>query len=312
MDPFVSICIPAYKRVSYLKRLLDSLAIQTFRNFEVIITDDSDDLSVKELTHLYEDKFHLYYHKNIRTLGTPANWNSGISLARGEWIKLMHDDDWFTDKESLALFCSYSNKGAKFIFSAYSNFFDGEVEKIEHKYFPASWKDKILKEPNILLAKNVIGPPSVTMLHKSVRLVYDEKLKWRVDMEFYIRVLKQELKFTYIDKLLINVGISESQVTQSCIYEPSVELPEGYILLEKHGVNPLKNIWVYDAWWRLLRNMEIRNYETLQKYVPKKWPLVIQKMVKDLAAIPPFLLKNGVSSKTLMSISYLKNYSFIK
>jgi hypothetical protein len=224
----------------------------------------------------------------------------------------MHDDDWFAEKESLASFYSDTNDGAKFIFSAYSNFFEGKEKNIEQKHFPASWKNKILKEPNILLAKNVIGPPSVTMLHKSVGLIYDERLKWRVDMEFYIRVLKKELKFAYIDKILINIGISESQVTQSCIYQPAVELPEGYILLEKHGINALKNIWIYDAWWRLLRNMEITNYETLRKYAPKEWPLVIQKMVKDLAAIPPFLLKNGVSSKTLMSISYLKNYSFIK
>jgi glycosyltransferase involved in cell wall biosynthesis len=64
----ISICIPAYKRVNYLRRLLDSIAIQTFRDFEVIITDDSDDLSVKELSYLYKDKFQLCYHKNIKTL----------------------------------------------------------------------------------------------------------------------------------------------------------------------------------------------------------------------------------------------------
>ena len=49
MNPFVSICIPAYKRISYLKRLLESIIIQTYKDYEVIITDDSDNDSVKDL-----------------------------------------------------------------------------------------------------------------------------------------------------------------------------------------------------------------------------------------------------------------------
>ena len=39
----ISICIPAYKHPDFLKRLLDSISIQSFRDFEVIISDDSPD-----------------------------------------------------------------------------------------------------------------------------------------------------------------------------------------------------------------------------------------------------------------------------
>jgi hypothetical protein len=48
---------------------------------------------------------------------------------------------------------------------------------MEEVSYVASWTNKIITEPNVLLAKNVIGPPSVTMLHKSVKLRYDERLK---------------------------------------------------------------------------------------------------------------------------------------
>lgn len=41
MGPLLSICIPAYERPALLKRLLDSIAKQVFKDFEVIITDDS-------------------------------------------------------------------------------------------------------------------------------------------------------------------------------------------------------------------------------------------------------------------------------
>ena len=91
--PFISICIPAYKRADYLDRLLKSIAVQSFKNFEVIITDDSPDESLLLLTQLYKKQLPIYYKRNLEALGTPENWNEGIRLARGQWIKIMHDDD---------------------------------------------------------------------------------------------------------------------------------------------------------------------------------------------------------------------------
>src|SRR5215213_9554314 len=98
---FISICIPAFKRVEYLARLLDSVKKQRFRDFEVIITDDSPAEEVRNLAEKYRYDFELKYSKNASPLGTPENWNAAIRQARGEWIKLMHDDDWFRNEDSL-------------------------------------------------------------------------------------------------------------------------------------------------------------------------------------------------------------------
>ena len=43
MNHHISICIPAYKRIDYFKRLLCSIEIQKFKAYEVIISDDSND-----------------------------------------------------------------------------------------------------------------------------------------------------------------------------------------------------------------------------------------------------------------------------
>ncbi|WP_153798742.1 glycosyltransferase family 2 protein [Foetidibacter luteolus] len=308
----VSICIPAYKRTEYLKRLLDSIRRQTYQNFEVIISDDSPDNSVSDLIKDFATELNIRYYKNNVPLGTPSNWNFCISKANGDWIKLMHDDDWFTDDKSLQNFVNHTNLGKKFIFSAYVNVYAGFQVKKNAVHIKHAWKKTIIKQPGLLLAQNIVGPPSVTLLHHSIKEKYDERLKWRVDMEYYIRVLKNESNFTYIDIPLVNVGISETQVTQSCIYKPEVELPEGYILLEKHGTGQLKNIWIYDAWWRLLRNMKIRKKEQLERYVSNEWPAAIVSMVSDLDTCPEMFLKAGISSKLFMVISYFKNFRKIK
>ena len=82
-----------------------------------------------------------------------------------------------------------------------------------------------------------------------------------------------------ISQNLIQVGVSESQVTNYCINVPSVELPEGHILLTKYGTAPLKNIIVFDAWWRILRNCGIRSLQDLTQFGDQYWPTCIQQMV---------------------------------
>ena len=106
----------------------------------------------------------------------------------------MHDDDWFAEADSLEKFANLTNTNSKFIISAYANS-DEETKKKEVILFPTDSKNGILENPLLLLAKNIIGPPSVTLFHCSIKEKYDERLKWRVDMEYYIRIIAQEKDF---------------------------------------------------------------------------------------------------------------------
>jgi glycosyltransferase involved in cell wall biosynthesis len=309
--PLISVCIPCYQRVDSLRRLYESIALQSFRDFEAIVSDDSADNRVHDLTEEYKDKFAITYIKNPTPLGTPANWNQAIRHSKGQWIKLMHDDDWFSSPESLKIFSEHTGLGNKFIFSGYTRVFAHEKKQSQVMVASSSVYESIAKEPNLLFVNNWIGPPSVTLIHRSIGQMYDENLKWRVDIDFYIRLLEDGEKFTYINSALINVGMSASQVTKFSINDPKVELPEGWIILKKHGVKSLKNIRVYDAWWRLFRNTNVSTEKQLLTYADENWPNVILRMIKDINKVPSTFLKWGLTSKACMALSYLKNLSTI-
>ena len=49
-------------------------------------------------------KFKIQYFKNKTSLGSPLNWLAAISHAKGDWIKIMHDDDYFSSIDSLKFF----------------------------------------------------------------------------------------------------------------------------------------------------------------------------------------------------------------
>src|SRR3989344_6387452 len=97
----VSICIPTYKQVDYLRKTLNSVLVQDFHDYELIITDDSSDDSVKNLLKEFDFKGKLKYYHNKIALGSPANWNYSLKQATGEYIKILHHDDFFTADNSL-------------------------------------------------------------------------------------------------------------------------------------------------------------------------------------------------------------------
>ena len=304
MKPLISICIPAYKRENYLKRLLDSIAIQTFTGFEVVLTDDSKDDSVGKLMAQYASRFPLVYVKNSLQLGTPENWNESIRQAGGEWIKLMHDDDWFTGPGSLGAFAAAIRPDKDFIFSAYCNVYEGSG-RIETARASRLSRRLLASDPAALLSRNLVGPPSVT-LYRKTELEYDKRMKWRVDIDFYVHYL-QTHAFLYINEPLVNIGISEEQVTQSCFLVPAVEIPENFLLLQKIGTGRLKNVLAYDSWWRLMRNLNIRSLAQIEAAgYHGEVPAVIRAIIRRQRLLSSRLLKIGPLSKLLMLVSYLR------
>lgn len=307
--PLISICIPAYKNVAYLRRLLHSIAMQTFNDFEVIITDDSNDNSVNNFINTLKWNFLVYYFKNERILGSPQNWNAATSHAKGKWIKIMHHDDWFSSENSLATFVKeirmYS--GRNFFFCAYENIYEnGRKKKIAP---PAKMiRQLIFRNPAALLSGNIIGPPSTT-IYRNKNILYDKNLKWIVDLDFYIRYLKNT-EPCFINESLINVGIHEEQVTKYSFLKPEIEIPEHLIVLNKSGGKSLYNIMVYDAFWRLIRNLKITSVEQLEEYSNGNIiPVKLRRIINHQRKIPSSLLRFGIFSKIAMSFSYFFSFS---
>lgn len=301
--PLISICIPAYKNPEFLRRLLNSIYTQLYKNYEVVITDDTPDDSLKPVVDQFKEILPLKYIKNKVPLGTPENWNFAISKAKGEWIKLMHNDDWFVSNESLSLFAdvAINNPKAEFIFSGY---FEMQNNTVIRKEYVISNTDEILlkKSPINLFKTNFIGSPSTTLIKNDRKEWYDKKIKWVVDFEYYIRRLK-EGNFVAIKKPLINIGIHSNQVTKVSFRKLEVEIPENLYLLEKLGENSLKNIFVYDYYWRLFRNLRIRNLKQIKEYYDVNLPFTIHKMLMLQFKIPLSILNIGVFSKPLMFFS---------
>jgi glycosyltransferase involved in cell wall biosynthesis len=305
--PTISICIPAYKRVDYLRRLLESILEQDYHDFEVVLTDDSPDTDVQDLIAQFAARLPILYYKNTTALGTPENWNEGIRRASGTWIKVMHDDDWFQGTDSLGKFASaaLANPDVNFIFSAYTNVYEKDDKRSEVRL--GAIQHGLLKRSLwYLLGANYVGNPSCTLFRNHKEIFFDPAFKWVVDFEFYIRYLNRYKGWYYIDSPLIYVGMNDTQVTNYTFGVVGVQVPENHQLLIKNGVAHLKEMVVYDYFWRLYRNLNITSeYQIREAGYTAVLPRPLSSMIRWQSRIPRFVLKNGLSSKLLMGLHYM-------
>ena len=300
-SPFISICIPCYKRAHLLRRLFHSIAAQTYKDFNVIVTDNSDDESVRHLVREYETIMPVTYHQNDPFLEMGANWNACMERADGTWLKLMHDDDWFTDEHCLAAFASKAAaRKHGLIFSAYYNVQEGtEAKTLVLRKSIDLWL--LNGSPYNLLRGNYIGPPSVTLIHRDTFRSFHPQLKWMVDVEEYLRVLKLRHGLTYIAAPLICIGVHEGQATTAYFRNPSVEVYENCVTLAPHYPRFCRNVFAYDHCWRLIRNLGIRDESVLERYNNgAEIPYVLRSITRCQKHLPASLLKMGILSKILM------------
>ena len=228
----ISVCIPTYNNVKNLQKVIDSVVMQSFTSYEIIVSDDSTTSEVKELIQLNIQNGVVirYFHHSI-SLGSPKNWNFAIQQATGKYIKILHHDDWLLTSDALALYYGEISKAEKsFVFAAAESIQNGHL-------IPHIPRDIDIQEytinPFTLLKANFIGGPS-SMLFPNENLFFDERLEWLVDVDFYLNLSLNEFKIKYIPKQIYCVFLDSSNITNRCVNDFDLNIKELSIIYHKH------------------------------------------------------------------------------
>ena len=92
-NPLVSICIPTYNSDKYLVQCLDTIKAQTYKNVEVILSDNGSIDSTLAIIKEYCNQSNWTYSVNDENIGALSNFNKLIGLANGDFIAIYHADD---------------------------------------------------------------------------------------------------------------------------------------------------------------------------------------------------------------------------
>lgn len=92
--PKISVIIPVYNGGKYLRKCLDSVILQTYKNLEIICVNDGSVDNSAEILKEYKEKDNRIRVFEQEHSGTAAARNYGMTAASGEYISFVDADDW--------------------------------------------------------------------------------------------------------------------------------------------------------------------------------------------------------------------------
>lgn len=216
--PLVSVIVVCYNASEYIIETLESVKAQTYKNIEVIITDDcSKDETVsrcKDWLKSNQGKFvNIKIIESEKNTGVTVNLNRGLKASTGEWIKPIAGDDKLTPNcidDNIAYV--QLNPQTNVLFSDMQMF--GKVDEMKKhinincRYFGLNKEEfrnrlffmNFLPAPTLFINTNVFSRYGY----------YDETIPMMEDWPYWLRLLRNNVEMSYMNKVTIQYRVHES------------------------------------------------------------------------------------------------------
>lgn len=228
----LSVCIPTYEMGglggAYLKQSLEVLSRQTFKDIELIVSDNSRNSEIEDLCIQFRDRLNICYFHNSTSYGISGNTNNAIKHARGKIVKILFQDDFLYSDDSLqSLIDSFDLNHDHWLISACEHTYDGL--NLYRPFYP-KYHDKIF------LGRNSISSPSVLAIKNDNPLFFDEKLTWLMDCDYYKRCFDLFGPPKILNKINV-VNRTGSHQTSTAIVDDNMRKKEFEYIAKKYQAN---------------------------------------------------------------------------
>jgi glycosyltransferase involved in cell wall biosynthesis len=204
--PIVSVVMPVFNSVLYVRQAIDSILNQTLKEFELIIIDDASTDGTKEILHSYNDE-RIILIENEKNSGYVFGLNLAISIARGEFIARMDSDDVsLPNRLQLQLNYLLQNSDIVMVGSFYKIFNSERIIEL-----PCEWSDIKME----LLFQNPFGHPTVMFRRHfmvSFNLKYDINKVPAEDFDLWSRMSKLGV-LSNIPMVLLEYRLHDQQIS---------------------------------------------------------------------------------------------------
>lgn len=232
--PLISIIIPTYNRAHLISETLDSILLQTYKNWECIIIDDGSTDDTDFLLDNYtkkDDRFQYYKRPKERPKGPNSSRNFGFEISKGEYLKWFDSDD--------LMHTNLLENQIKVI----NDITECIVCKVVHYDFQ---NDKFLKENKIYsdnliedylvgkIAFYISGPLWKRSFINKQKELFDETIKNLDDWDFNLRMLYQEPSIIYLEEALIQYRVHEASLSNEIGKLNFEEIQSEFKAIRKH------------------------------------------------------------------------------
>jgi len=194
--PLVSVIIPYFKKKEYIEKTLESVLNQTFKDFEIIIIYDDDDLQEYNfLVNISNGIEKIKIIKNSKNLGAGVSRNIGIKNSSGKFFAFIDADDLWLPKKLDKQISFMTKNNIEFCFCGYQ-------KKLLNKNIEVK-TDKNELNYNDLINSNVIGLSTVVLKKNIIEENLFPKLKTQEDYAAWLKLIKKNKAYNLQETLVI-------------------------------------------------------------------------------------------------------------
>lgn len=209
MDKKVSVIIPTYNSDKYLKKCIESILLQTYKNIEIIIINDGSTDKTDDIVKKYEDERIKYYKNKNQGIGKSRNY--GIKQSTGEYIMFVDSDDYIDESAVEEMIKKITDSNLDMLVCDFY-----KIEKVKEEVKLVQFDDCSLNERQNLLLEINLSPWNKIYKKEMIvknNIMFNEKLKYE-DAEFVIDCLIKSKKIGKLNKSLYYYVIhTESETT---------------------------------------------------------------------------------------------------
>ncbi len=230
----VSIIIPYYKKKDFIKKTINSIKSQTYKNLEIIIVyDDEDHADLKYIKDIQKSDKRIKLIINKKTLGAGRSRNIGISKSSSKYIAFLDADDlWKKNKIELQLNHMIKNN-LEICHTSYEILKDDNKKKIMKAKTFTNYK-QLLLSCDIGLSTVMLKKRLIT---KSCRF---PSLKTKEDFVLWLLILKKNITFGSLDNNLTSWRKLNNSLSSSSFQK----LKDGFTLYNSFmKYNFVKSFW---------------------------------------------------------------------
>lgn len=206
----VDVIIPTYNRASSLKRSIDSVLNQSYRQFRIYIVDDGSTDETATLLRTYEQN-PLIVILNQKNSGVSAARNLGINSSTNKWIAFLDsDDEWLPEKLKEQVQYLLQNPSCRFLHTEEIWMRKNQRVNPPHKYKKSN-ENIFLRSLHFCL----ISPSSV-LIDRNLFLecgLFNEALVVCEDYDLWLRILLKESVAFLNKNLVIKYGGASDQLS---------------------------------------------------------------------------------------------------
>lgn len=264
-EELISVVVPIYNVEKYLRLCLDSLLMQTYTNFEVLMINDGspDDSANICKEYLAKDRRFQYFEKE--NSGPSDTRNYGIDHSKGEYITFVDSDDWLKETFLADLYEAITRTGADIALSTYIKYDDLQSVyniPIIGEYYERIWmSDEFIRElPKLEMKDNSYSNPWAKLFKRELfRTIRFPKGKLIEDTRTNIKLFLESSRLVYINKCLYFYRIRGGSVIQTITEKLLEDVLD--TLVERLCLVTMKGLYSDIYRDSLLESLKFRSYQ---------------------------------------------------